>query len=111
MHHFQAAQPALLYLSPACVGSVSIVALVRGEWKDVWKWSDGDENEEQQEQAKEVDVDSLPDAKIDERYLKTPSKDNEVTTSAAEDDSWMQSEEKQPRRRKSAATSTGKKKK
>ncbi|KAI8994288.1 peptidase A22B, signal peptide peptidase, partial [Gaertneriomyces semiglobifer] len=35
MHVFHAAQPALLYLSPACIRSVLITGAVRGEIKDV----------------------------------------------------------------------------
>ncbi|KAH9946985.1 signal peptide peptidase-domain-containing protein [Amylocystis lapponica] len=40
MHFFKAAQPALLYLSPACILSFILTALVRGEIKDAWNWSD-----------------------------------------------------------------------
>ncbi|GAA6034028.1 hypothetical protein JCM8097_000656 [Rhodosporidiobolus ruineniae] len=46
MHTFKAAQPALLYLSPACVLSVVGLALVRGESKELWKYVDGEEDEE-----------------------------------------------------------------
>lgn len=45
MHTFHSAQPALLYLSPACVGSVGLVALARGEWEGLWKWQDGEDEE------------------------------------------------------------------
>ena len=38
MHTFQAAQPALLYLSPACIGSVLLTALVRGEVKELFAY-------------------------------------------------------------------------
>lgn len=38
MHNFGAAQPALLYLSPACILSVLLTALVRGELKDVFAY-------------------------------------------------------------------------
>ncbi|KII92377.1 hypothetical protein PLICRDRAFT_154841 [Plicaturopsis crispa FD-325 SS-3] len=41
MHFFGKAQPALLYLSPACILSFFITASVRGELKDAWNWSDG----------------------------------------------------------------------
>ncbi|KAK7692618.1 hypothetical protein QCA50_004250 [Cerrena zonata] len=40
MHTFKAAQPALLYLSPACILSFLLTALTRGELKDAWAWSD-----------------------------------------------------------------------
>ncbi|WFD05204.1 hypothetical protein MVES1_000532 [Malassezia vespertilionis] len=40
MHVFHAAQPALLYLSPACSLSVVLVAFVRGELKELFQFSD-----------------------------------------------------------------------
>ncbi|KAI8323694.1 peptidase A22B, signal peptide peptidase, partial [Martensiomyces pterosporus] len=40
MHTFKAAQPALLYLSPACILSVVITALARGELSDVFGYSE-----------------------------------------------------------------------
>ncbi|TPX57997.1 hypothetical protein SpCBS45565_g08098 [Spizellomyces sp. 'palustris'] len=39
MHTFQAAQPALLYLSPACILSVLLTGLVRGELKQVFAFA------------------------------------------------------------------------
>lgn len=47
MHVFKAAQPALLYLSPACVSAVAIQSLLRGEWKKAWTWKDEDAEEEE----------------------------------------------------------------
>jgi minor histocompatibility antigen H13 len=40
MHVFRAAQPALLYLSPACILSFVITAATRGELGTAWAWSD-----------------------------------------------------------------------
>lgn len=40
MHFFGAAQPALLYLSPACALSVVLVALQRHELAELWRWVD-----------------------------------------------------------------------
>jgi len=37
LHVFKSAQPALLYLVPACLGSALLVALVRGEISDLFK--------------------------------------------------------------------------
>lgn len=48
MHVFQAAQPALLYLSPACILAVLGTALRRGEVGQVWAWSEEEEQEEQE---------------------------------------------------------------
>ena len=42
MHNFQAAQPALLYLSPACILSVTGCAWVRGELPLLWAYDDGE---------------------------------------------------------------------
>ncbi|KIK67467.1 hypothetical protein GYMLUDRAFT_872974 [Collybiopsis luxurians FD-317 M1] len=44
MHFFKAAQPALLYLSPACILSFVITALYRGEFSDAWSWIDEPES-------------------------------------------------------------------
>lgn len=52
MHTFKAAQPALLYLSPACVGAVALVGWWRGETAEVWKWSDGGDDEAEMELRK-----------------------------------------------------------
>ncbi|KAI0793199.1 signal peptide peptidase-domain-containing protein [Abortiporus biennis] len=40
MHIFKAAQPALLYLSPACILSFFITSIIRGEFEEAWAWSD-----------------------------------------------------------------------
>ncbi|KAH8919353.1 hypothetical protein BT69DRAFT_1224266 [Atractiella rhizophila] len=54
MHTFQAAQPALLYLSPACVGAAFLTAVRRGEVGSMWKYEDGEEREkEKREKEKE----------------------------------------------------------
>jgi len=45
MHTFHAAQPALLYLSPACILSFVITAGVRGELREAWNWSDEPEDD------------------------------------------------------------------
>ncbi|PPQ67307.1 hypothetical protein CVT25_005891 [Psilocybe cyanescens] len=40
MHVFGKAQPALLYLSPACILSFVVTGLVRGELGTAWQWID-----------------------------------------------------------------------
>ncbi|KAM0791428.1 hypothetical protein ACM66B_005886 [Microbotryomycetes sp. NB124-2] len=47
MHTFKAAQPALLYLSPACIISVVGCAIARGELKQLWSFQELDEEDEQ----------------------------------------------------------------
>lgn len=44
---FGRAQPALLYLSPACVAAFGVTAAWRGELGAAWTWSDGDGEEGQ----------------------------------------------------------------
>lgn len=51
MHFTKAAQPALLYLSPACISAVGLCAARRGEVKEMWAWKD--ENGEADEKEKE----------------------------------------------------------
>ncbi|KZT10619.1 uncharacterized protein LAESUDRAFT_671953 [Laetiporus sulphureus 93-53] len=46
MHNFKTAQPALLYLSPACILSFFLTAFIRDEFKDAWAWSDEPEKKE-----------------------------------------------------------------
>lgn len=45
MHTFKAAQPALLYLSPACIGSVTLCALLRGELAQLWAFDDASDDD------------------------------------------------------------------
>ena len=51
---FEAAQPALLYLVPACLGSSLLCAAVRGEMKALFDYSE-EEEEEEEEQKDEAD--------------------------------------------------------
>jgi len=52
---FQAAQPALLYLVPACLGSSLLCAVVRGELKALFDYSEEEEEEEEEETKDEAD--------------------------------------------------------
>jgi minor histocompatibility antigen H13 len=45
---FEAAQPALLYLVPACLGSSLACAFVRGEIKELFAYSEEEEEEEEE---------------------------------------------------------------
>jgi len=72
MHIFRAAQPALLYLSPACSGAVAITAVARGEWGAMWSWSDQDEEDEEggaeagrSDKSLDASVDADPGASSD----------------------------------------------
>lgn len=53
MHIFKHAQPALLYLSPACILSVLITALIRGELKKLFAYEDETEEEKKKREERE----------------------------------------------------------
>lgn len=52
MHIFHAAQPALLYLSPACILSVLITAFVRGEMKELFLYTVEEEKKDEKSEKK-----------------------------------------------------------
>jgi len=49
MHWMKAAQPALLYLVPFTTISVALVALIKGQMKDVFAYSEDDEDKKKEE--------------------------------------------------------------
>merc|ERR1711920_691260 len=50
MHVFKHAQPALLYLVPACLGAPLLVALVSGEMKALFEYNEEEEEEEEEDE-------------------------------------------------------------
>ncbi|ALC38532.1 Spp [Drosophila busckii] len=58
MHVFKHAQPALLYLVPACMGTPLLVALVRGELKVLFAYEDHPEEKPEKKEKKEKDESS-----------------------------------------------------
>ena len=52
---FEAAQPALLYLVPACLGSSLLCAFVRGELKELFEYSEEEVIEEEVKETKETE--------------------------------------------------------
>ena len=48
MHFYKHAQPALLYLVPACLGAPILMALVRGDVQSMFKYADHPELEEEE---------------------------------------------------------------
>jgi minor histocompatibility antigen H13 len=52
MHTFQSAQPALLYLVPACLGSVFLLAVIRGELSTLFAYEEEEKKEEKTEEKK-----------------------------------------------------------
>uniref|UniRef100_A0A1I7UCS9 Signal peptide peptidase n=1 Tax=Caenorhabditis tropicalis TaxID=1561998 RepID=A0A1I7UCS9_9PELO len=54
MHHFKAAQPALLYLVPCCLFVPLLLAVIRGEVSDLWNYDEG-KHVDNEENRKRVD--------------------------------------------------------
>merc|ERR1711897_113429 len=52
MHVFKHAQPALLYLVPACLGAPIFMALIRGDIKSMFSYADHPEEDEAEEDKK-----------------------------------------------------------
>ncbi|KAG0150028.1 hypothetical protein CROQUDRAFT_653024 [Cronartium quercuum f. sp. fusiforme G11] len=57
MHFFKAAQPALLYLSPACVGSVFLLAIATGDTVEYFRWEDGEDDDKVEKDDKKSEGD------------------------------------------------------
>lgn len=66
MIQFNAAQPALLYLVPACLGSSFLCATLRGEVKELLDYSEEEEEEEETVDTKEADKTSTEPEKSKE---------------------------------------------
>merc|ERR1712079_167829 len=53
MHFYKHAQPALLYLVPACIGTPLFFALIRGDIKSMFQYADHPEDEEEKDTKKD----------------------------------------------------------
>ncbi|KAH7914137.1 signal peptide peptidase-domain-containing protein [Hygrophoropsis aurantiaca] len=77
MHVFGAAQPALLYLSPACIFAFLLTAVARGEFKEAWTWSDDPEHSQEGKEGKKADGTPAP-IEVDAKNNVTPNLDGHV---------------------------------
>lgn len=62
MNFFNAAQPALLYIVPGLLGSVGGLAVLRGEFKEVFTWEEVPEEAPQVEGEGAAPVEGAPGA-------------------------------------------------
>jgi minor histocompatibility antigen H13 len=83
MHFFKHAQPALLYLSPACIISSLICAAVRGEIKELFEYDDESEEEKKAREEKEKKEKEEKEKKEQEKEEQKEKK--EQTKKAAKD--------------------------
>ncbi|KAK2176064.1 hypothetical protein NP493_685g01060 [Ridgeia piscesae] len=63
MHVFKHAQPALLYLVPACLGAPILVAAIRGELKDLFGYEDNPEADKENTEDKNKEETKTEDKK------------------------------------------------
>ncbi|WWD16379.1 hypothetical protein CI109_100805 [Kwoniella shandongensis] len=108
MHWTKRAQPALLYLSPACTIGPLLLALARGELKDLWAFNDAP-SEEEDDKKVILDESIEPPSEIahQARLAAKEEVEDGTLTPLEENDSWMEggvvgggAEEGKPRKRK-----------
>ncbi|XP_065313591.1 minor histocompatibility antigen H13-like isoform X2 [Gordionus sp. m RMFG-2023] len=71
LHFYKHAQPALLYLVPACVGTPFIISLARGEWSHLMKYEDNPATEDKQlndNQGHQINQDLIIDSSDDKKF-------------------------------------------
>ncbi|KAJ2156703.1 hypothetical protein GGF46_005010 [Coemansia sp. RSA 552] len=83
MHCFKAAQPALLYLSPACIMAVTGLAAARGELKSLFAYSEEEPKEDEGENKESSDNEKKPSG-IQHRYNLRNQPSTMTPTSAGE---------------------------
>ncbi|KAI0630204.1 signal peptide peptidase-domain-containing protein [Trametes polyzona] len=66
MHVFRKAQPALLYLSPACILSFILTAFARGEFAEAWAWTDEMEDKGNHKSLANSHTNGKPESRIDQ---------------------------------------------
>ncbi|CAG8590081.1 4748_t:CDS:2, partial [Acaulospora morrowiae] len=90
MHTFKAAQPALLYLSPACILSVMITGILKNQVKEVFTFSDKKDDKKQKvgDARKHASSESEgDDGPVKQRNIKTEEKTGD---GSAEDEDYVE---------------------
>ncbi|SCZ88704.1 BZ3500_MvSof-1268-A1-R1_Chr2-1g04582 [Microbotryum saponariae] len=72
MHQFKAAQPALLYLSPACIIAVCFTGWRRGEWKKLWAFDDASDDEPSKDKKKDEEVEAEDERSVEQQESEKP---------------------------------------
>ncbi|KAG0004320.1 hypothetical protein BGZ80_002590 [Entomortierella chlamydospora] len=108
MHTFKAAQPALLYLSPACILSVLFMGLVRGEIKEVFTYTSEDGKEAAK--AKEAEEKKKNDKKETEDNTKDVAEEKKDKKAKRESSASDSEQEGTPKLRKRKGGKAQKKK-
>ncbi|RHZ89160.1 hypothetical protein Glove_18g172 [Diversispora epigaea] len=100
MHTFKAAQPALLYLSPACILSVLTTGLFKNQLREVFTYSteekDGNKNEKDKKDKKKKkgDKDSSEsegdEGSVIQRNIKTDDKTSDISGTSVDDEDYVE---------------------
>ncbi|CEP08380.1 hypothetical protein [Parasitella parasitica] len=106
MHVFKAAQPALLYLSPACILSALITAVVRGEVKDLFAYTTEEDDEKDKKKKNDKKKNTLLSQTIVEEVVADPK----TGTIEIEEIELEQEEEEEESEEIPVAQTTGSKK-
>lgn len=110
MHFFKAAQPALLYLSPACILSVLITAVVRGELKDLFAYTTEEDDKDKKEKKDEKKKNKLLSQTIVEEIVADSSTGSiEIEEIELEEEEEEEIEEKEEQEIPVAQTTSSKK--
>jgi hypothetical protein len=84
MHVFRKAQPALLYLAPACAGAAFITALIRGELPTMWGYKEISKDEriektKEEHDQEQVKEDGVGDVKYQAQAIKKKAPGTQVS--------------------------------
>ncbi|KAG0227881.1 hypothetical protein BGW42_002535 [Actinomortierella wolfii] len=103
MHTFKAAQPALLYLSPACILSVLFMGAIRGELKQVFAYTTDDEDKKKklEDEKNEAPKRALPTTVLrEEPVVIKKASEASLSASASEESDQEANTQKKIRKRK-----------
>ena len=107
MYAFHAAQPALLYLVPACLGTALVTATLRGDIKQLWKYTENEEDKEA-EKKKQDEAATPPAPASSSSTSGASTKESAVAAAAADAESVeaTESEEGDEAEAESSTTAT-----
>lgn len=110
MHIFHAAQPALLYLSPACILSVITTGFARGELKEVFAYVAEEEDKDKDKKDKKSKRDNSNAAVDEKKNDNTSTNVDKVEESVNQVESEGESEAESDQQSKASKKSKKKKK-
>jgi minor histocompatibility antigen H13 len=113
MYSFGAAQPALLYLVPACLGTSILLSNIKGEFKQLWKYTENEEEGEQGEKKGEASAPSESEVAGEKPKRKSSSAKKKAVKQAEQEEQGEAGESSSPAsstKKRAGKTSSSKKK-